>query len=190
MLFERQPNESSKAFEAFRLYRDMGPERSAEAVAKKLGKSRKGLDRWSSRFSWVDRARAWDDFLDAKQRAAEAKKLEGEAAKWAARKAEHQNKLWERKVKLEEKLHAMLQFPLAETRTADGRTIVKPTRWTFGEAARLTEAITKLERLAMGLPTDKTEHTGPDGEQIVAPIIQPQMVVKVILPDNGREKKA
>jgi hypothetical protein len=116
-------------------------------------------------------------------------KVSEEAAKWAKRKADHQNELWERKRKLEDKLHAMLNFPLAETKTQDGRTIVKPIRWTFGEAARLTEAITKLERLAMGLPTDKTEHTGPDGDPLPMPIIQPQTVVKIILPDNGREKK-
>lgn len=62
--WERQENESDVAFEAFKTYRDMGAERSLASVGKKLGKSQTLMERWSSNYSWVDRARSWDDEQD------------------------------------------------------------------------------------------------------------------------------
>lgn len=62
-VWERQPEESAKAFEAFAIYRDMGNDRSIAKVAEKLGKSEALLHRWSSKFDWVNRAAAWDDEL-------------------------------------------------------------------------------------------------------------------------------
>lgn len=74
--WERQPGESSKAYEAFCLYRDMGPgERSTRKVAKKLNKSLTQIGKWSSRWNWVERAAAWDDELDRQARLAQAKAI-------------------------------------------------------------------------------------------------------------------
>jgi hypothetical protein len=44
--WDRQPNESPKAFEAFAIYRDMAYRRSLAAVGWKLHKSRTLLSRW------------------------------------------------------------------------------------------------------------------------------------------------
>lgn len=67
--WERQPDESSKAFAAFVVYRDLGPsKRSLDAVGRRLAdapvKRKRGahgtiLD-WSARYLWVNRASAWD----------------------------------------------------------------------------------------------------------------------------------
>lgn len=69
-LWERQPGESSVAYEAFLLYRNMGHEAEGEkkkrrlaSVAKKLGKSLKLMERWSFTWDWVERARAYDNEL-------------------------------------------------------------------------------------------------------------------------------
>lgn len=59
-LWERQPGESRKAFEAFCIYRDQGADRSQRAVCEKLAKSRALISRWSAQYGWVDRAAAWD----------------------------------------------------------------------------------------------------------------------------------
>ena len=67
-LWDQQPGESSKAYQAFRLYRDFGPMRSMNAVwdverARKqqhAGSTPQTWKRWSSRFSWVERAQAFD----------------------------------------------------------------------------------------------------------------------------------
>jgi hypothetical protein len=58
--WERLDGESPQAFEAFALYRDMGPDRSLGKVAKQLGKSRSLMERWSVLHHWVNRSDAWD----------------------------------------------------------------------------------------------------------------------------------
>lgn len=58
--WERQKDESEKAYEAFSIYRDMGVGRTVIAVVEKLGKSRSLLDRWKSRWNWDDRVRRYD----------------------------------------------------------------------------------------------------------------------------------
>lgn len=66
--WERLPNESPPAWEAFCAYRDQRAERSQEAVAKQLGKSRQLLARWSSTHGWVGRCQAYDSHLDRVKR--------------------------------------------------------------------------------------------------------------------------
>lgn len=62
--WEQQPGESAKAFEAFAIYRDMGVERSVRKVAQRLNKSLTLIGKWSSRYNWPERARAYDRDLD------------------------------------------------------------------------------------------------------------------------------
>lgn len=59
-LWERQEKETTKQFEAFQLYRDMGIDRSIRAVGRQLGKSMALMSRWSSANNWVERCAAWD----------------------------------------------------------------------------------------------------------------------------------
>lgn len=63
-VWERQKNESQQAYEAFVAYRDLGAERSTAKVAQRLGKSKALIQRWCSRYDWVERARAYDNFID------------------------------------------------------------------------------------------------------------------------------
>src|SRR5215469_7452964 len=58
--WERLPNESSKAFSAFCMYRDLGRDRSLSKVGESLSISRQAVGQWSSKFGWVPRATAWD----------------------------------------------------------------------------------------------------------------------------------
>lgn len=68
-LWEQQPGESSKAFEAFATYRDMGTERSIRKVAQQLNKSNALIARWSKSYGWPERVRAYDRELDRQARA-------------------------------------------------------------------------------------------------------------------------
>lgn len=65
--WDRQENEGTKAFEAFKAYRDMGVKRGIRRVPAVLGRPdtyKPVLERWSVKYSWVKRAQAWDDFQD------------------------------------------------------------------------------------------------------------------------------
>lgn len=63
-IWERKKGETQQSFEAFTIYRDMGPKRSLEKVSQKLGKSRSLMERWSRRHNWVERCRAYDEEMD------------------------------------------------------------------------------------------------------------------------------
>mgnify|MGYP000692874626 FL=1 len=62
--WEQPPVESAKAFEAFAIYRDMGVERSVRKVTQRLNKSLTLIGKWSSRYNWPERARAYARDLD------------------------------------------------------------------------------------------------------------------------------
>ena len=63
-IWDRLPKESAKAFAAFQLYRNQGYNRSISKVSIQKRKSRSLIQRWSKTHNWVERAQAWDQFLD------------------------------------------------------------------------------------------------------------------------------
>lgn len=74
--WDMQPDETTKAFEAFKVYRDMGPKRSRKAAVEKMtGKTNTcgNFDQWSVKYHWVSRINAYDRYLDQQ---ATAKKVE------------------------------------------------------------------------------------------------------------------
>ena len=79
--WERQQGESSRAFRAFIHYRDLGPDRrslnAAYAVARETQEELRAPGcwyEWSAAFRWVERAAAWDAYLDGERLKARAKK--------------------------------------------------------------------------------------------------------------------
>lgn len=76
-IWERLPGESSKAYEAFCIYRDLGVDRSIEKTAKSRLKpgSYSWLRNWSSKYNWVERARAYDDYLEREKRKEQEKAI-------------------------------------------------------------------------------------------------------------------
>jgi hypothetical protein len=61
--WERQADETPKAYAAFCLYRDLGPSRSYAKVGQELGKSKTLMEKWGSNHGWVKRAIAYDNDL-------------------------------------------------------------------------------------------------------------------------------
>lgn len=132
--WERQDGETPIAFDAFRVYRDMGTSRSVRAVAHALDKSVQLIGRWSSVHGWVDRARAYDNHRDAEH-------LEATADK--------EDELLGRLLDSAEMLRHKAHTALAQTPIED----ISPAL-----AVRMLEAAAKILATRRGLKPDDTEH--------------------------------
>jgi len=62
--WERYPDETDLAWNAFRTYRDLGLSRTYMMVARDHGYSISSINLWSKRFEWAMRAQAWDTAED------------------------------------------------------------------------------------------------------------------------------
>ena len=70
--WDRRPGETSPAWAAFVVYRDMGGQRSTAKVQQERGyRVRRHVDKWSGEHDWVARAAAWDAHLDAANQVAQ-----------------------------------------------------------------------------------------------------------------------
>ena len=131
----RVAGETPKAFEAFCIYRDLGPGRSIQKATESC--NRPGIfsvwAAWSSKYDWVKRAAAFDDMIA--ERIAEASA--DRAVRAAARHADAGKKL------IEKGLEA-LGTKSTENITVDG------IRGLIGDGV-------KIERLSLGLVTDNTK---------------------------------
>lgn len=139
--WERQHGESSQAFEAFRVYRDLGVNRSLSAVASELGKNRSLIHEWSSKWGWVARIAEWEIESDRLDRARQAE-LRDEALKRHAALGAAAT-------------YTALQRLVGENR--DGHEPVEkldPNDLGAAEVAALMREGIRAERMAYGEPTD------------------------------------
>lgn len=135
--WERQPQESSHAYNMFCMYRDMPPsERSYKALILALGKSKnnKHIHLFGSDHKWVPRAAAWDFHIERARLAA----TETYQVEMAMRHAEISKSMLD---KLTERI-----------RTIDIR-LLGPK-----EIAQWLDIGVKVERLSRGLQSDDVTH--------------------------------
>jgi hypothetical protein len=155
--WERQPGESSRAYEAARLYFEMGPGRSLVAVGQKVGKSRGLIERWSARWNWRERAAGYDRHLAAIEMDARRQAFAEEAERWAQRQADLREQEWEASRALLQRAHDMLAHPLTVMASdEEGRTLHQPARWSMKDVATFYELAFKLARSAAEL--DQLSH--------------------------------
>lgn len=158
--WERREEESTKAYEAFCIYRDMGRERSLSKVAEKLQKSFTLMGRWSREHGWVDRAAKWDDEQD---------RIEREQAQKEQAKA----------IRDMRKRHAdlaqamLIKSARALARIPDDE--IKP-----GDVSRMVDIASKLERISRGDVGEVIEER--DGGQATPS-------VTFYMPSNGRDEE-
>src|SRR4051794_36957740 len=81
----RLTGEGNRPYEAFLAYRDMGPSRSIDKVARELKKSHTLIGRWSGEYCWVERARAHDDHCERVRQAAIERAIRLRATLWEKR---------------------------------------------------------------------------------------------------------
>lgn len=168
--WERMPEETPRAYAAFEVYVRLGPQRSLQKVSRELGKSAAFLSRWSSKYSWVERSRCYDDEERERQCQLRLAAEASEAHKRAARMKDLREEEFVVGTKLIEKAKAMLAVPHVQVKKEeeteqlpDGKTLVRkitiiqPARWNFVEAARIVEVASKLIRLSLGMCVDGRE---------------------------------
>jgi hypothetical protein len=132
-----QAGEPGTSFAGFVLYREMPPaNRSLREVAYRLGRSESLIERYSSRWSWVDRARAWDRNQARLSSQAQAKA----AADWVDRHAEEGRKL---------QIFAMAALNKYIDRDPDGR-IIGVRNIPLRDALLMMKLGSQIERAAAG----------------------------------------
>lgn len=142
--WERQEGESTKAFEAFCIYRDMGIQRSIRQVAKKLNKSDTLMARWSGNYNWVERAAQWDSEQD---RVARQQQLDD--------------------IKKMRKRHADLAQSML-IKAARALTRIPDDEIKAGDVTRMLDIATKVERISRGDVGDVIEER--DGGEALNPV--------------------
>lgn len=147
-LWDKQRGESAKAFEAFGIYRDMGPDRSQVAVGEVLTKSRALQARWSIQWGWVERAEAWDEFADRNARERDQ-----------AERLEMRRKMVDRHARGGMKLYGAAEYALGRYDVNDPEHGEEAKRliaaMTPVEIARLMKFGSEIERQARGETTDR-----------------------------------
>lgn len=118
--WERLDNETSRAYAAFRHYRDLGLQRRVDAVP--VTCTLRTVERWYSHYDWPARVRAWDDEI---HRLDDAERLE-------AIRTMHANHQRAGRAALRKGLQALEQLD--------------PTEIGAGQVARLLELGARLER--------------------------------------------
>lgn len=122
-LWERQPNESEQAWQAFLVFRNLGENRSVHAVCEELSKSRQLISRWKSTWFWDDRVLAYDN------------SLQREAYKEAKKEQRNMSK---RHITISQHLQKFAMDALAEK---------KPEEASVKDIKELLKVATELERL-------------------------------------------
>ncbi len=147
MEFEKQADETAKAFEAFTTYLNLGADRSLAEVARQLHKSEGLIARWSRRHHWGERVNAHGRHIAVLTRQAEVQVVNEFALEHAKRRAAQEESEWQTRCEL---------LALAREKIQKWREM--PDRLgTLEGISRLLELASKLGRLSCGMATDKTE---------------------------------
>jgi hypothetical protein len=163
--WERQPGETTKAFQAFQIYRDLGIEdpnsRTLLEAARRVGKHRNVLNKWKRMYNWEERCRHFDVEQDRLRLAEKRRRID-------RANREHLNLAQVMLGKVAKRLEVLK----AETEL------------TPRDLNTMIEVATKIQRLALGMSTNniQSEVSAPGGEPLQGTVIP----VTIYIPDNGR----
>jgi hypothetical protein len=179
--WERQRNETAKAYHGFEVYRDLGLERSLQKASKKLAKNRFSLARLSKKYRWVERTRDYDAFITREK----VKAMKNEIIDMGKRQAQESKDLQDIAYRIVLDAHALLRSPAPDDRV-------------IGPALRFAErylqnysALVNIEREAMGYAKEQLESslidakTAKSEQDSQKPVKRPTLD---ILPKIGQSK--
>jgi len=159
-LWDQMPGESSKAFQAFSLYRDLGPSRCLDQASRNYHQRQRTetagtpprrpprasgtIRRWAERWNWSARALAWDQELERVKRTEQVAAVKEMGERHAREALMLQNKAVER------------------------LRLLRPEELKPRETLNFLVEAAKLERLARGEPTERVaeEHRFTDVKEL------------------------
>lgn len=146
--YEQQPKETTKAFAAFRKFRDQHPDdRTLLQTARACKVKHQSLNAWVKAHNWDKRVRVWDAESDKRRQAKRRKEIDAMNARQAkfGRMAQERAQL---------AMGRRLKSAKASESDIDALGEL--------EAANLAEKGGKIERLAVGEPGEITEERAPE----------------------------
>lgn len=155
--WDRRKEETTRAFEAFQVYLELGPRRSIRAVANR-GQEPSArpfrlptLFEWSSKHAWPERAKAYDDHVATLR----AKAFFGENEQAAIRMGERAERIGD--------VGGLLSEEVLRRIDEDPKVLQKMTLSELLEAqaraSRTYPRLVQIERLSRGMATDRVEET-------------------------------
>lgn len=165
--YERQEGETPKAWEAFKVYRDLGSTRSLAKCAELYYGARKNLAqlaKWSAKNAWVERVQAYEDYKEMERREAIERYDRTRYQSEAEKDGEIQNRLRGVKEKLLGRLETMAEWPLEKRSIERGEngeeiTNIYPARWSFHTVVKAIEVLDDSpDKLALTDPTGSKEY--------------------------------
>lgn len=161
--WDRRRGELPKDFADFVKYRDLGPARSLSKLAREADRGMTRLSMLCRLHDWVDRAAAWDDYMDRERQLAQVEEL----------RAMHRR-------------HATLanaMFVKAGQRIQS----IEPEKLTVREAVMLADLAVRIERHARGEPipsidvrADLTHTFLPSGSKVIQAIRTSPQILDLI----------
>jgi hypothetical protein len=176
--WHRWPMESEAAFALFRLYLEMGEERSLVKVMEESGRKYGLIASLSGKFKWPYRAREYDSYVYNIQETTVEKTLQKDAIIYAQRRSIYRNKEYSIATKLLEQAELMLAAPLYEQEIVEKvivagqevptKIIVKPVRWNKNTARAYVNTAAEILRLNLEMETQRVSvvHSNADDQNV------------------------
>lgn len=140
--------ESSINFQAFERYIGLPVgERSLRRVAQDLNKNEKLIERWSSKFEWIKRVRAWDQHQAMIKAEAREKAAREKAELWEIRREENRESQHQLLKAVTKKAEQATASPLIERITDKaGNIVIRPAKSAISAVPALVQATINLSR--------------------------------------------
>lgn len=206
----QRPNESTRAYEYFRAYLDLGKERTIRDAYRKVSGNANAkvatgfVNELSSKNEWQKRVRAWDDFQVALEVEAEEQALRERRKVWAGRKADAAAKTWNRGQILEDIANELRNLPRVKKvvkKWIDGwdekgnsiqieqEIHFHPVRFSVKDIVVFFREADRMQRLATGENTEIVNITNlqTTREDQVAKAKQALIDARVLFPDTDME---
>ena len=172
--YERQPKETAKSFEAFKIFRDMGAGRTLKKTTQAYYGSAANLrwvQEWSRKHDWVERVAAYDAYMEMIRRDAVEQHDTKQQADIARREQAQRVELLEVKEILLPKLKTMARWPIERKVVKQGEgdaeqeVHIHPARWSFHTLVKAIETLDDTpDKISFTDPTGMREYGQGESE--------------------------